>query len=214
MTDAVGGAPRRDEGDATFASASPTGAAAAESDDARLLQLTAGGDDVAFARFVERHQGGVWRRALALSGQTADAEDLLQETFLAAWRHAASFRGGPSASARAWLLTIAHHAWQRMGRRSVPVIAVAEEESLEALALRAGWGSDDADDDRRATVQEALSRLTPDDRQLLLLRDVEELGGEEVAALLGLSLAAMKSRLHRARLRLAAAYEEVRRASA
>lgn len=213
MTDAVGGEPRRDDGSTSPTAAVPPGTAAA-ADDARLLQLTADGDEAAFARFVERHQGGVWRRALALSGQTADAEDLLQETFLAAWRGAASYRGGTSASARAWLLTIATHAWQRMGRRSVPMVAVEEEESLESLALRAGWGSDEAADERRATVQEALSRLEPDDRRLLLLRDVEELGGEEVAALLGLTLAAMKSRLHRARLRLAAAYEEVRRASA
>lgn len=183
----------------------------APEDDARLLQLTASGDARAFARFVERHQGGVWRRALALAGQAADAEDLLQETFLAAWRGAAGFRGRSEANARAWLLTIAGHAWQRMGRRAAHLVAVAEEESLEALALRAGWGRDEGDDERHATVQEALARLAPDDRRLLLLRDVEELTGEEVASLMGLSLAAMKSRLHRARLRLAAAYEEVRR---
>ena len=198
MTDVVDDSARREAGRAT-------------DDDARLLQLTASGDADAFARFVERHQGGVWRRALALAGQPADAEDLLQETFLAAWRGAAGYRGGREASARAWLLTIAAHAWQRLGRRAAQLVAVEEEESLEALALRAGWGRDDADDERRATVQEALARLAPDDQRLLLLRDVEELAGEEVASLMGLSLAAMKSRLHRARLRLAAAYEEVRR---
>lgn len=179
-------------------------------DDATLLRLTATGDDGAFATFVDRHQAGIWRRAMALTGQAADAEDLMQETFLAAWRGAGSFRGG---SGRAWLLTIAAHAWQRLGRRAAPLAASDDAESVEALALRAGWGREDGDE-RAATVQEAFARLAADDRRLLVLRDIEEMSGEDVAALLGLSLAAMKSRLHRARLRLAAAYEEVRRGSA
>ena len=80
--------------------------------------------------------------------------------------------------------------------------------------MRAGWGRDEGEDERAATVQEAFARLAEDDRRLLVLRDIEEMTGEEVATLLGLSLAAMKSRLHRARLRLAVAYEEVRRGSA
>lgn len=183
---------------------------AAVLDDAALLRLTATGDDGAFAIFVDRHQAGIWRRAMALTGQAADAEDLMQETFVAAWRGAGSFRGG---NARAWLLTIAAHAWQRVARRAAPLADGDAVESVEALALRAGWGRDDGDD-RVATVQEAFARLAADDRRLLVLRDIEEMSGEEVAALLGLSLAAMKSRLHRARLRLAAAYEEVRRGSA
>lgn len=179
-------------------------------DDATLLRLTATGDDGAFATFVDRHHAGIWRRAMALTGQAADAEDLMQETFLAAWRGAGSFRGG---SGRAWLLTIAAHAWQRLGRRAAPLAASDDAESVEALALRAGWGREDGDE-RAATVQEAFARLAADDRRLLVLRDIEEMSGEDAAALLGLTLAAMKSRLHRARLRLAAAYEEVRHGSA
>ena len=135
----------------------------------------------------------------------------MQETFLAAWRGAAGFRGG---SARAWLLTIAAHAWQRLGRRAAPLGGNDAAESLEHLALLAGWGRDEGDDARTATVQEAFGRLAEDHRRLLVLRDIGEMSGEEVATQLGLSLAAMKSRLHRARLRLAAAYEEVRRGSA
>ena len=57
----------------------------------------------------------------------------------------------------------------------------------------------------RAHVAAALTSLSPDDREVLLLRDVEGLSGEETAHTLGVDLAAMKSRLHRARLRLAAA---------
>jgi RNA polymerase sigma-70 factor, ECF subfamily len=181
-------------------------------DDAELLRLTVAGDEGAFARFVDRHQAGVWRRALTLTDHGSDAEDLLQETFLAAWRGAASFRGG---SARSWLLTIAAHAWQRMGRQAARLQSVGDDESLEGLALRAGWGEiDDVPDGRVTIVQQAFARLSDDDRRLLTLRDIEETSGESVAELLGLTLPAMKSRLHRARLRLAAAYEEVRRGSA
>jgi len=181
-------------------------------EDAELLRLAAAGDEGAFARFVERHQAGVWRRALALTADASDAEDLLQETFLAAWRSAAAFRGG---SARSWLLTIAVHAWQRLGRKAARLQLAGDDESLDALALRAGWGGgEDEPDDRVPIVQQAFARLSVDDRRLLTLRDIEESSGEAVAELLGLTLAAMKSRLHRARLRLAAAYEEVRRESA
>jgi RNA polymerase sigma-70 factor, ECF subfamily len=179
-------------------------------DDAELLSRTAAGDDAAFASFVSRHQDGVWRRARALARQPADAEDLMQEAFVAAWRGAAGFRGG---SARSWLLTIVTHAWQRA--RVVAREEHANDETLELLAARAGWGErlTDAESERGDMVAAAFARLTPPDREVLMLRDVESLPGDEVAATLGLSLPAMKSRLHRARLRLAAAYEEVRRGS-
>lgn len=182
-------------------------------DDAALLHLAAAGDDAAFALFVGRHQDGVWRRARALTRQVADAEDLLQETFVAAWRGASGFRGG---DARSWLLTIAAHAWQRARARSSAREEDADTDSLEQLAARAAWGEITADSptDREAMITVAFARLAPADRELLTLRDIESLSGEAVAATLGLSLPAMKSRLHRARLRLAAAYEEVRRGSA
>lgn len=178
----------------------------ASADDAELLQRAAAGDDAAFADFVTRHQAGVWRRARALTGLDVDAEDLLQETFLHAWRGAATFRGG---SARAWLLTIAGHAWQRLGRRGWRESTVDDLDTLESLGVRAGWGSDDDRTDRIDAIGAALARLSPGDQRILTLRDIEGVSGEETAALLGLSLQATKSRLHRARLRLAAAWQEV-----
>jgi RNA polymerase sigma-70 factor, ECF subfamily len=181
--------------------------------DAQLLQLAATGDDAAFALFVSRHQDGVWRRARALTQQAADAEDLLQETFVSAWRGASGFRGD---DARSWLLTIAAHAWQRTRRRPHTREEDADADTLELLAARAAWGAiaPESPTDPEAIITVAFARLTPEDRELLTLRDIESLPGEAVAGTLGLSVAAMKSRLHRARLRLAAAYEEVRRGSA
>lgn len=159
------------------------------------------GDAAAFHALVTRYRGRVYHLALAITGDRAAAEDALQETFLAVHRSAASFAG---AAFRAWLFTIARHAAARTqrGPRPVPV----EDATLEALGEAAGWGADDALDAHalRARLADALARLAPEDREVLVLRDLEERSGDDTAAALGLTLQAMKSRLHRARLRLAA----------
>ncbi len=174
-------------------------------DDAALLARSAAGDRASFDRFVNGNQDAVYRYLLSIMGQAADAEDALQETFLAAWHNAAAFRGeGPP---RAWLFAIARHAAHRLRRRRV-----AEPEqlvSLDQLGLEAGWGAElaplpDSAEGRRELVRAALDRLRPEEREIVVLRDLEGFSGEETAALLGLSLAAMKTRLHRARLRFVA----------
>ncbi len=173
--------------------------------DHQLLAASAGGDALAFEQFVERHQGPTLRYLRLLTDAPGSVEDALQEAFLAAWRGAASFRG--ESSARAWLISIARHALFRQHRRR----AGEPDESvpLESLGREAGWGADPHTDlaerlaDRQA-VRRALARLAPSDREILLLRDVEGLSGEQCAVLLGLGLPALKSRLHRARLRFAA----------
>jgi RNA polymerase sigma-70 factor (ECF subfamily) len=176
--------------------------------DAELLRQSAGGDRAAFDRFVTRHQDAVYRYLTMVSANEADAEDVLQETFLSAWRSAGSFRGGDSA--RGWLLTIARHALGRLHRLRVD--EPSDFLSLDALGCDAGWGeqaSEPAVDERRATLEAALARLSCAERELIVLRDLEGFSGEEVAALTGQRLAGLKSRLHRARLRLAAELRRV-----
>ncbi|MFQ6047679.1 MAG: RNA polymerase sigma factor, partial [Gemmatimonadales bacterium] len=90
----------------------------------------------------------------------------------------------------------------------------ARFESLDALGQRAGWGSAESSQPSlerladRALIQRALDRLSDEDREVLVLRDLEEFSGDEVAQMTGLTLPATKSRLHRARLRLTAALKE------
>lgn len=173
--------------------------------DVVLLARTAAGDRRAFEHFVERHQAAVYRYARTLVGRPEDAEDVLQQTFLAAWRGAAGFRG--DASGRTWVLTVARHAAHRYRSRVAP--EPADDPSLEELGLRAGWGGPSPERlamaaEERARVVAALASLAPADREILTLRDLEALSGDETAALLGITVAAMKSRLHRARLALAA----------
>lgn len=162
---------------------------------------------------VERHQARILRYLRALTAGEQAAEDALQETFLAAWRGAAGYRG--DAAGRTWLFSLARRQAARTWRRRVgePTSPVALDalSDLE-LGLAAGWGEVGAGDPlaaleaRRASDQldRALNRLAPEDREILVLRDLEQLSGAQVADLLDLSLPAQKSRLHRARLRLMA----------
>ena len=178
--------------------------------DAELIRAAAAGDRTAFGELVVRHQASVHRFARALTGSPAAAEDVLQETFLAAWRHARTYRG--ESSLRSWLLTIARRQSFHLRRR--PADESSSDDSLEQLAQAAGFADEAGPEraamaaQRRARLSAALEALPPEDTEVLLLRDVEEFSGEETAGTLGLTMAAMKSRLHRARLRLAAALRE------
>jgi RNA polymerase sigma-70 factor (ECF subfamily) len=177
-------------------------------DDDALLRRSAGGDGAAFDLFVDRHAAAVLHFARNLTRDEDRAADVFQETFVAAWRGAGGFRGG---SARAWLLTIARNAThrQRRTRAGEP----RDHESLDELAQRAGWGADHDDVLRRLEARDLLERglaaLDDDDREILLLRELEGLSGAEAAAALGITLEAQKSRLHRARLRFIASLRGV-----
>ena len=180
----------------------------------RLLAVGRG-DRAAFTALVEAEQDGLWRAILLLSPSAERAEEALQETLLAAWSGAASWSG--EAPPRAWLLGIARRQAARTWRRRVgePAVSLPLEgepaEALATLGAAAGWGQDldgaawqRALDDHQL-LWRGLAALSEADRALLVLRDVEQRSGAEVAAALELPLPALKSRLHRARLRLMAA---------
>jgi len=182
------------------------------SEDLTLVRAAAAGDRSAMDAIVLAHQAAVLRLARGLARTEAAAEDVLQETFLAAFRHLGEYRGdGPL---RGWLLAIAHRTAVRQGRRRAG--EPKETEPLEALGEAAGhgaapmWHPADPEDraaqaERREALAAALDTLSPDDRTVLVLRDLEGLGGPEVARILAIGVPAMKTRLHRARLRLLAA---------
>jgi RNA polymerase sigma-70 factor, ECF subfamily len=170
-------------------------------DDAALLRAAAAGDEAAFAAFMQEHHAAVRRYLLASGGE--DTDDALQDTFISAWRSASTYAGG--ANARGWLYAIARNAVRHQVRRRVG--EPEHLESIECLAEQAGWGgiaAPDTESVARDTLCDALERLPVEEREVLTLRELDGFSGEETAALLGLSLPAMKSRLHRARLHLAA----------
>jgi RNA polymerase sigma-70 factor (ECF subfamily) len=174
-------------------------------DDAGLLSASAAGDTGAFELFMRRHQTLVSRYLQSFTG-SSDVDDAVQDTFVAAWRGAAGYRG--AGSARAWLYTIARHTVHHQVRRRVD--EPAELESIEQLAEQAGWGSlpevplePDAEQ-WRELLDTAMARLPADEREVLTLRELDGFSGDETAAILQITVAAMKSRLHRARIHLAA----------
>jgi RNA polymerase sigma-70 factor (ECF subfamily) len=183
--------------------------------DSDLMALTAAGDRGAFEQLIRRHAPAVLRLGRAVTGDAAAAEDALQQTFLAVYQHASTFRG--DSSVRAWMLTIARNAAYRM-RAKASREDLAEEPWIQ-LGVEAGWGSEDPETlamaaEQRDTLRTAMSTLSAQDREVLFLRDIEGLAAPEAAALTGIGQRALKSRLHRARLRLAAALRRAAQTSA
>ncbi|MBK7876272.1 MAG: RNA polymerase sigma factor [Planctomycetes bacterium] len=175
-------------------------------DDAELLARAARGDRAAFGEFVVRHEPALLRFARATAHDETEADDVFQRTFLAAWRGAKNARATPSA--RPWLFAIARRESARLGRRAAD--RAARERSIDELGEDAGFGDVEHTPERmahlreeRVLVDKALNALSPEHREVLVLRDVEGLSGDEAAELLGLTLIALKARLHRARLALA-----------
>jgi RNA polymerase sigma-70 factor (ECF subfamily) len=176
--------------------------------DEDLIRASAGGDRRAFDALVARHGAALFRFATRTCGDGGAAADAVQEALLAAWRGAGSFRA--EATARTWLFQILVHACRRRGRRRAgePAHHLPLEDALEVAG---GQAPDDRVAARQAgaALERALAALSPEAREVLLLRDVEGLSGADTAAALGLELAAMKSRLHRARLELKAGVEGI-----
>ncbi len=179
-------------------------------DDPQLIAAIAAGEREAFALLVERHAAAVHRLALAMTGSAATAEDVSQDVFVSAWRFASTFRGG---SARAWLLTITRNAVHRSRRRRAG--QPDHDDPLDELAVGAGWGKTSTSPDferaleSRELLTRAMERLRDGDREVLTLVDLEGLTLAEGASLLELEIPALKSRLHRARIRFLGAVREL-----
>lgn len=173
--------------------------------DESLLAKARAGDKQALEALLERHQARVYRFGMKMCRDPEDARDVLQDTLLAMARGVRDFRGASSIST--WLYTIARSFCIKKRRRSK--YAPDEERSLdsdvagEARSLVApGKDPDEALAGRQVerALEQAIAGLDPMYREVLLLRDVEGLTAPEVAEVLGVSVQAVKSRLHRARL--------------
>lgn len=178
--------------------------------DADLLHAARGGDASALDALLTRHQAQVYRFGLTMCRDREDAEDVVQDTLITLARGIRDFRGESSLST--WLYAVARSHCAKKRRRSK--FAPASEASLEQDVLAEGLAVADParlPDEEAAgrQVQVALNRairsLAPMYREVLVLRDVEGLSAAEVAEVLGVTVATVKSRLHRARLAVRAA---------
>lgn len=167
--------------------------------DAELLTAAQAGDDDALAALLARHQDSVYRFGLRMCRDPEDARDVVQDTLLAMARGVRDFRGSSSLST--WLYTIARSYCIKKRRRSKFAPAVTEALDEAGGLADPGRGPDEALADKRLgqALERAIGELDPMYREVLLLRDVEGLSAAEVAEVVGVSVDAVKSRLHRAR---------------
>ncbi len=188
---------------------SVAGARSAERDEARLITAILAGDRELYHKLIQPYELRVYRMALSFVKNETEAEDVAQEAFLKAFRDLANFRGGSKFST--WLISITLNEARRRLRRQTTVRMESlddppEEGSKISPALLRDWREipSEALERRevRALLQKAIGKLSPIYREVLVLRDIEELSIEETAVALAISISSVKVRLHRARISL------------
>jgi RNA polymerase sigma-70 factor (ECF subfamily) len=168
--------------------------------DQELLQLSSDGDSRAFHVLVDRHAAELFRLAMSLSRNRAEAEDIVQETLLGAFKGMAKFDG--RASVKTWLKRILVRQAARAWHRAKPSRQSASLDSLPADAPStpaASVGSATTRVDSKIDVAGILKTLSPEYRQILVLREFEQLSYAEIAEMLDVPQGTVESRLHRAR---------------
>jgi len=145
----------------------------------------------------------VTRFARSLTRDETSAEDLVQETYLRAWRHWDTFK--PGGEARAWLFAIARNAWRKRAPREARLVAV-EDDALQALADQEypiGAPVDVlqrlSDADLRPAIRNAIANLPEPFREVVELVELQELPYAEAAVVLDVPVGTVRSRLFRAR---------------
>jgi RNA polymerase sigma-70 factor (ECF subfamily) len=179
-------------------------------DDLALIHRAQSGDFGAFERLVGRLQGRVYAVAYRILGQTQDAEDVVQQTFLGLIEHIDTFRG--ESAVATWVLRIATNFALKVlrKRRGLPMVSLDDgDESFASVPhpeFIAAWREPPDVLAERTEMRELLDRAIAelDDkyRVVFVLRDIEGLSTEETAEALGLSISNVKVRLLRARLQL------------
>lgn len=176
-----------------------------------LVRRAQGGDHEAFATLVGQYERHIYRLALNITKDPADAEDVLQEAFLKAYSNLKSFQG--DSRFYTWLVRIAvNEALMKLRKqRAAPVMVAIDEpitdgEDQEIRRDLADWGDNPEQRFGKVELGEILSAaiesLELPYRMVVMLRDIGELSTEETAKALELSVPAVKSRLLRARLML------------
>ncbi len=178
-------------------------------DEQDLIRRLQAGDQAAYAEMVERYAGRIYNLALRLMGDEAAAEDVLQETFLSAFRAIDRFEGRSQLGT--WLYRIANNTALMQLRKKEPATFSLDSplETEEGDEIPRQFFDfcclperDLLSDEARAEMRAAIDALPESLRVVFVLRDIEGLSTRETADALGLSVPAVKTRLMRARLAL------------
>lgn len=161
------------------------------------------GEPGAFEAVVERHHARVHRLAYRLLGWSGDADDVVQDVFLAALSNAGNFRR--AADLGTWLTTITLNKCRTHRRGLVSRLRMAARwAALRTLGEAPPADAEPAADDAFDRVRSALQKLKPREREVIVLHYLEETPVDRIATVLGLTRGAVEVRLHRARTRLRA----------
>lgn len=191
---------------------SATGSGTRVDRDAALVEALRRGDPAAMEQLVETYADRVYRLTFRITGSKEDAEEATQDALLAAGRKIATFKG--ESAFGSWLYRIAANAaYMKLRTRKAKAREIALDDVLPALD-DGGLHFEPMDDwspkvddqtlngELREVLDAAIAELPPDYRTALVLHDVEGLANPDVAEALGITLPAVKSRIHRSRLYL------------
>lgn len=135
--------------------------------------------------------------AISLSGSYSVADDLVQDTLVKAWSHSDSFQ--PGTNFRAWLVTILRNTYFSQYRKRAREVQDSDNVLAEQIPVKGGQEANVTMQD----VQKALDKLAPEHREILLMIGITELSYEEAAQVCNIAVGTVKSRLNRARAKLA-----------
>jgi RNA polymerase sigma-70 factor (ECF subfamily) len=173
-----------------------------------ILQARAG-DRTAYASLVRRYQDRVHRFILRMVGSREEAMDLTQDTFIKAWQALPAWR--PEARFHTWLFRIASNTAMDALRRRRTVEWVPLDDQFDTASESPDPQAQHESKQRLKAMDAAIARLPAEQREAILLREVEDLSYAEIAAATGVNEGTVKSRLARAR---AALYEQFKRTDA
>lgn len=189
-------------------------------EEAEFVRRLVARDEAAFNELVILFEGRVFALGLRMLGRRADAEEITQDVFIQVFRSIESFRGDSKLST--WIFRVAvnlcknrmSYNARRGGKRHDDFDGLSEKNALrggEGVSVGTVRRPDHAAEERQLidVVREAIDMLDPEFRQIVLLRDVEDLAYEEIAEVLGLNVGTVKSRIHRGRVQLKERVERV-----
>lgn len=171
--------------------------------DAELIEKALAGDMQAFRHLVERHQRFVYRVSYRLLGAVGDAEDVTQETFIRLWKNLAGYRS--EIKLTTWLYKIATNqcldslksVYTRHAKRSLDLI------NYQGVTPASASADEPLLNEELATaLEEASGKLSPKQKAVFVLRDIEGLDAAEIGAILALAPGKVKSNLYYARKRV------------
>lgn len=181
-------------------------------EEADLVRRLKAGEEAAFEELVTVYQTRIYRLVFRMLGESGEAEDVAQDVFVTVFRRIESFRGDSKLST--WLYRVAtNHAKNRikyLGRRARGKKSELDESRQTPSSIGATSnvshvpGPAEVLEGRQleALIKRALSELSDEHRELVVLRDIEGLSYDELQEITGLTAGTVKSRLHRARLAL------------